>query len=217
MSDSNSSHPTMPSTRSLDSPRKLALLIGINAYPQFPLKGCLTDVSFQRELLVHRYGFHSDDVLCLQDEQATRQGILTAFEEHLINQAKPGDIVVFHFSGHGSRVLDPDPVPEWVVDGIGFNGTIVPYDRTIDHFPHVRDTMGKTLFLLLSALQTESVTMVLDCCYSGWALRGNCQVRSLESRLGNHLAEVSAAEFAYQEQWLSLGQTHTFLHSLRKG
>ncbi len=203
MSHSNSSQSTMPPTRSLDSPRKLALLIGINAYPQFPLKGCLTDVSLQRELLVHRYGFHSDDVLCLQDEQATRQGILTAFEDHLINQAKPGDVVVVHFSGHGSRVLDPDPVPEWVENGIGFNGTIVPYDRTIDHSPYVRDIMGKTLFLLLSALQTESVTMVLDCCYSGGTLRGNCQVRSLESRLGNHLAEASAEEVAYQEQWLS--------------
>ncbi len=184
-------------------PRKLALLIGINAYSQMPLRGCLTDVALQRELLVHRFGFHPSDVLCLQDEQATRQGILTAFEEHLIHQAKPGDVVVFHFSGHGSRVVDPDPVADWVEDGIGFNGTLVPYDRTIENSHQVRDIMGKTLFLLLSALQTEAVTMVLDCCFSGGTLRGNYQVRSLESRLGNHFAEVSAEEFAYQEQWLS--------------
>ena len=44
----------------------------------------------------------------MTDKQATRQGILTTFEEHLIKQAKPGDVVVFHFSGHGSQVEDRD-------------------------------------------------------------------------------------------------------------
>lgn len=212
---------TQPATSAADNlaksmSRKLALLIGINAYPQFSLRGCLNDVDLQRELLVHRFGFHPSDVLCLKNEQATRQGILTAFEDHLINQVKPGDVVVFHFSGHGSRVVDPDPVAEWVVDGTGFNGTLVPYDRAIDNSHQVRDIMGKTLFLLMSALQTDFVTMVLDCCFSGGTLRGNYQVRSLESRLGNHLEQASAEEFAYQEQWLSrLGWTPAIWRSRR--
>ncbi len=213
MSDSN---PIQSTYSVMNSPRKLALLIGINAYPKAPLRGCLNDVDLQRELLVHRFGFQPSDVLCLKDEQATRQGILTAFETHLIDQAKPGDVVVFHFSGHGSRVIDPDPVPEWVVDGIGFNGTLVPYDRTLSDDPQVPDIMGKTLFLLMSALRTDNVTMVLDCCHSGGTLRGNYAVRSLDSRLGNDLAAASAEELAYQEQWLArLGWTRDNWRSRR--
>ncbi|MEO0685288.1 MAG: caspase family protein, partial [Cyanobacteria bacterium J06649_11] len=87
------------------NPRKLALLVGINQYSQIPaLKGCLTDVELQRELLIHRFGFQPLDILSLTNKQATREGIENAFLEHLVKQAKPGDVVVFHFSGYGSRV-----------------------------------------------------------------------------------------------------------------
>lgn len=61
------------------SPRKLALLVGINQYPQQPLIGCLTDVELQRELLIHRFGFTKGDILTLTDQQATRQQIEQAF------------------------------------------------------------------------------------------------------------------------------------------
>jgi hypothetical protein len=96
------------------TPRKLALLVGINNYPDkppiTPLRGCVNDVALQRHLLIHRFGFNPKDIYTLTDAQATRQGILEAFEEHLIKQAKPGDVVVYHYSGHGSRVSDPDPI-----------------------------------------------------------------------------------------------------------
>jgi hypothetical protein len=51
--------------------RKLALLIGINQYPQSPtLSGCVTDVELQTELLINRCGFVASDILTLTDEQA---------------------------------------------------------------------------------------------------------------------------------------------------
>lgn len=42
------------------TPRKLALLVGINSYlsPVPSLQGCKNDVLLQRELLVHRFGFN---------------------------------------------------------------------------------------------------------------------------------------------------------------
>lgn len=93
------------------SRRKLALLVGINQYPRgtemrsLPsLQGCVTDVELQRELLIHRFGFHPSDILTLTDSQATRQNIETAFLEHLTEQAAAGDVVLFHFSGCGSRI-----------------------------------------------------------------------------------------------------------------
>lgn len=125
--------------------RKLALLVGVNNYPAgiSSLRGCLNDVEMQYELLVNRYGFNCHDIVRITDDtelKPTRENILTVFEEHLIKQAKPGDIVVFHYSGHGSLVLDPDPIPEFGAN----NGTLIPYDaRTGDA---VNDIMGKTIF-----------------------------------------------------------------------
>ena len=161
--------------------RKLALLVGINEYSTQPLEGCLNDIELQRNLLIHRFKFNPKDILVLTDTKATRQGILTAFEEHLIKQAKPGDVVVYHYSGHGSRIFDPNPI--FVEPGKeGMNGTFVPVDGKLPAgYPEVggtvQDIMGHTLFLLMSALKTENVTVVLDSCFSGGATRES-RVRS---------------------------------------
>ena len=47
-----------------NTPRKLALLVGVNSYPPGirSLQGCLADVEMQYELLVHRFGLHLDIV-----------------------------------------------------------------------------------------------------------------------------------------------------------
>lgn len=39
----------------------------------------------QRELLIHRFGFHSNDIVTLTDADASRRNILEHFEEFLIN------------------------------------------------------------------------------------------------------------------------------------
>lgn len=181
--------------------RKLALLVGINEYSgNIPrLSGCVNDVLMQQELLTYRYGFNRQDILTLTDKQATRENILTAFEEHLIKQAKPGDVVVFHFSGHGSQVQNPDgDSPD------GLNSTLVPIDGDFPlGYPHmggpVEHIMGHTLFLLMSALQTENVTVVLDSCHSGGGTRGIFRVRAID---GGSLLEPSPKELNYQRQWL---------------
>ena len=185
------------------TPRKLPLLVGINNYASQPLEGCLNDVDLQRNLLIYRFGFNPKDILVLPDTNATRQGILTAFEEHLIKQAKPGDVVVYHYSGHGSRIFDPNPI---VVEPgqEGLNGTFVPVDSNLpEGYPDVggsvQDIMGHTLFLLMSALKSENVTVVLDSCFSGGATRKE----RIRSRNGGKNVLVSSDEKSYQEQWLS--------------
>lgn len=193
-----------------ETPRKLALLVGINQYTASQrlgdLEGCVTDVELQEKLLIHRFGFSDRNILKLTsdaspDRQPTRQNILTAFEEHLIKQAKPGDVVVFHFSGHGSRLTELDSLQTCRDDN--FNSTLVPADSGKDGW--VGDIMGRTLFLLMSALQTENVTGVLDSCYSGGGTRGNFRVRSVA---GNGL-QPSAEELAYQKRWMEQLQLST--------
>ena len=86
------------------NPRKLALLVGIDQYGANipPLHGCLTDVELQKDLLRYRFGFQDADIVTLTGQKASREAIEAAFLEHLIAQAKAGDVVIFHFSGYGS-------------------------------------------------------------------------------------------------------------------
>lgn len=183
-----------------ETPRKRALLVGVNTYPNSSrftsLKGCTTDVQLQRELLVHRFGFHPDDILILSDDAQllpTRDNILTAFEEHLIKPCRAGDVVVFHFSGHGSRVIEANSP-----DGDNINATLVPMDAEQDT-ESVNDIMGRTLFLLTSALATEQFCGVLDSCYAGGGTRGNVRVRSAWD---GQVYQIGSEERDYQTRWL---------------
>ena len=186
--------------------RKRALLVGINQYPASALftnlKGCVTDVDLQRELLIHRFGFHADDIVTLKDAEASRSNILQYFEEFLINPCQEDDVIVFHYSGHGRRIADPDnhiPIEDDRIDPL--NSTLVPSDDgAIGDGRTVSDIMGRTLFLLTSALKTENVTMVIDSCYAGGGIRGNTRVRSAGEFFD---LQPSAEELEYQERWLS--------------
>ncbi|NJR67120.1 MAG: hypothetical protein HC772_20290 [Leptolyngbyaceae cyanobacterium CRU_2_3] len=200
--------------------RKLALLVGINHYQGGirNLNGCLTDVDLQKYLLIHRFGFDPKNILEITNrtlDQPTRENILTAFREHLIKQAKPNDVVVFHYSGHGALVRDPNPIRDENYDVNNnevcqnsicqFNGTIVPMDASAisetDSEIVVPDIMGRTLFLLMSAIQTENLTVILDSCHSGAGTRGNVVVRAADRATRYEQSAIpSPAELEYQEQ-----------------
>ena len=153
--------------------RKLALLIGINQYPQSPaLGGCVTDVELQTELLINRCGFAASDILTLTDEQASRKFIENAFLDHLGKQAKSGDVVIFHFSGYGTRVnLGNAEIPDLLnKSGIyrteTFQNAIVPVDENnLVGTKSVNYLLEKTLLLLLRSLPTNQVTAILDTSY----------------------------------------------------
>ncbi|MBD1847605.1 caspase family protein [Cyanobacteria bacterium FACHB-63] len=198
-----------------DTPRKRALLVGINQYTGttkgewLPLKGAVNDVELQRELLSLRFGFK--DIQVLTDKAATREAILKTFNDFLVEGAKPGDVIVFHFSGHGSNVIDPNKVHE---DGL--NGTLVPYDNGLPFgYPNVggvvNDITAGTIFLLMAALKQKgvtNVTVVLDSCYAGAGVRGNLIVRSRPGHFelrGNGRSsklEMSPEELQEQQRWL---------------
>jgi hypothetical protein len=188
--------------------RKLALLVGINQYPDTmfhrtatrgsALAGCVTDVELQRELLIHRFGFSDRDILTLTDRQATRRAIESAFLEHLTEQARPGDVVVFHFSGYGSRVQlggTADAVQSSLVPADGVLAS--DNDEGI-----VNDLLEETLLLLLRSLATDRVTTILDTSYlyPGSSLQGNLRLRA---RPKPSLGKPSPEELAFQDQLLS--------------
>jgi hypothetical protein len=183
--------------------RKLALLIGINQYPEqacdctlthgMALSGCLTDVELQRELLIHRFGFQPGDILTLTDQQATRQNIEEAFLSHLTDQARAGDVVVFHFSGLGSRI-------HWEAEQ-ELHHSLVPVDGLLPTLesPVINDVLEETLGLLLRSLPTEQITTILDTGYAdlGRTFQGNLRIRS---RPNAPMGQPHAAELALQDR-----------------
>jgi Caspase domain len=175
------------------------MTLTINQYddPQIStLQGCITDVEMQYNLLRYRYGFPPENIRVLTNttrEKPTRTNILRAFEEHLIAQVKPGDIAVFHYSGHGGLMEDPTPIDPQSTT----NGTLVPMDSRLNNR---NDIMGRSIFLLSKQIQTDAFTMVLDSCHSGGGTRGNSTVRALRMGRSNEpIAKPSPAELQYQE------------------
>jgi hypothetical protein len=154
--------------------RKLALLVGINQYQKgLSLSGCLTDVELQKELLIHRFGFQSSDILTLTDEDATRNSIETAFKEHLTQQLKADDVAVFHFSGYGTRIKSGI-----FIDTVQ-NALVPAYDPLLRHKGEIVNyILAETVELLLRSLPTNRVTAVLDTSFHapsslpiGWQIR----------------------------------------------
>ena len=90
-----------------------ALLIGVSGYPSFAperrLKGPPQDVVGLRDALLHR-GVSPRRIRLLADGVAdagspTRAAIFAALDA-LAREARPGDVVFVHFTGHGSRQPD---------------------------------------------------------------------------------------------------------------
>lgn len=142
--------------------KKFALLVGINQYSHHEscpeLMGCINDLALQRQLLIHRFGFEPDNIVTLQNKQATRSGFQTAFIEHLLAQVTAEDTVFFHFSGYGSTVQ--------ATADAEMQRSLVLYDScATSKSIAITDWPEATLLLLLRALPTERIVSVLDTGY----------------------------------------------------
>jgi hypothetical protein len=87
------------------TPKKFALVIGIDKYEISPLLGCVKDAERFRDALINYSGFRQENIEMLTDEAATYKAILQTIVRHY-QKAQPGDLFVFYFSGHGT--LFPD-------------------------------------------------------------------------------------------------------------
>lgn len=125
-----------------------ALVVGINTYPDNPLRNCVNDAEEIAGVLeMPEYGFK---VTTLLDQNATRRTMLSELQS--LFSGTP-DFVVFYFAGHGIvnefstflATIDTDPIDV---------GVDLDFLRRLANSRLAEDTTG---------------IILLDCCHSGTA------------------------------------------------
>ncbi|XP_020580406.1 metacaspase-9 [Phalaenopsis equestris] len=146
----------------MENKRRLATLVGCNyASTRNELRGCINDVKAMRDLLVHRLGFNAKDIVILTDEVGaevlpTGANIRQALRR-MIDQAESGDILLFHYSGHGTLI---PPAKQQHGRPRHRDEAIVPSD-----FNLITDVDFRELVDRLPDRAT--FTMISDSCHSG--------------------------------------------------
>jgi uncharacterized caspase-like protein len=138
---------------------KKALLIGINRYqiPGSDLRGCVNDVKNLAAALEEFYGFRKADIETLTDLAATKKAMQTAIRK-LVKEGKKGDVLVLHYSGHGSNVPDKNGDEADKRDEI-----LCPTDLDWKA-PLLDDWLRRTLNRTRAGV---SLSVIMDCCHSG--------------------------------------------------
>ncbi|KAJ3100956.1 Ca(2+)-dependent cysteine protease [Phlyctochytrium bullatum] len=145
-----------------------AVLIGINYFnTKVELKGCIEDVKQIKKLLVSKLNYEDspDSIRILTDDAKdpkslpTRKNIVEAIA-WLRRDVRPGDVLYFHFSGHGNQQVSSDSYEN-------LDETLVPVDfktagEIVDNELNDRLVRGLPAGLRM--------TCVFDCCHSGTIL-----------------------------------------------
>ncbi|KAJ4827450.1 hypothetical protein Tsubulata_032969 [Turnera subulata] len=148
--------------------RKRAVLCGVSYFGKsYKVKGSINDVNCMKYFLVERLGFPIESVLMLTENEPnpsmipTKENIRRALR-WLVQGCQPGDSLLFHFSGHGSRQKDYNNDE---VDG--FDETLCPVDFETEGMI-IDDEINRTIVNPLP----PGVTLhaIIDSCYSATVL-----------------------------------------------
>ncbi|CAI0446005.1 unnamed protein product [Linum tenue] len=137
--------------------RKRAVICGISyRYSRHELKGCINDAKCMRYLLINKFSFPPDSILMLTEEETDPYRIPTKHNLRmalywLVQGCQPGDSLLFHYSGHGSRQRN-------------YNGDEVDgYDETL--CPLDFETQG-----MIVDDEINATIAIIDACHSGTVL-----------------------------------------------
>jgi hypothetical protein len=205
------------------SQSKKAFIVTIGDYPA---QNGWSDLSSSKDKeivmdLLLSQGFDASSIVSLTDQNATYSGFKTAVTSFIASLQK-GDVIYFHFSGHGQQVMDvsskdfktefldqdePDGWDEALVlynapmkwtDGYKFEEHLV--DDQINHyFNSIREKIGGTGQLIA----------VFDACHSGtisrgendWVVRGTNKVCAPENYNPTLVSnDKSNSDFAFENK-----------------
>jgi hypothetical protein len=138
--------------------RKRALCVGIDAYQgSARLYGCVNDAKLWQRTL-QTLGFEVD---LLEDHKAKRDSILAALEG-LLRSSRAGDVVVFQYAGHGTKLPDLNG-DELGGDTPNTDEALCPIDFADGAFL-IDDDLAELFALVPDGV---NVTCFMDCCHSG--------------------------------------------------
>ncbi|MCC3778199.1 caspase family protein [Streptomyces sp. UNOB3_S3] len=143
-----------------------ALLIGAQT---FGLSGVHSDVQLMERVL-HDRGFQ--DIRTRLDGDARYHAIIESFDE-LVRETRPGDGVVLYYSGHGSFQDHPDAVERSRACLSPYVHYLVPVDLEESTPDDFRGLLVEELTAVVHRMTsiTPNVTVILDCCHAGGAVR----------------------------------------------
>lgn len=148
--------------------KRKALIVGIDKYliPGANLSGCVNDAKDMANTLLI-LGFPPTQIKILTNEKATKARIIKGLE-WLVKDAKPGDVLVYYHSGHGSQKTDLDADEG---EGDNIDEMVIPHDFDwSDESTHLIDD---DFYKALTGKTPEGVRAeaIFDTCYSGTGTR----------------------------------------------
>jgi len=150
---------------------KRAVLIGINYTGQDgELRGCQNDVNNMVNYIKDVHGFEDENITLLMDDgeniNPTKDNIMEAFKT-LVKEAKKGDALFVHYSGHGVSLPDDNGDEE-----DGMDEALAPVDYASHSSFEEGMIRDDDLFKTLVGSLKGGITMtcVMDCCHSGTVL-----------------------------------------------
>ncbi|KAK0475372.1 peptidase C14, caspase domain-containing protein, partial [Armillaria novae-zelandiae] len=155
-----------------------AVLIGINAYATYPLRGCVPDVQLMEKYLTEDLGVPVDRIQLLvgsEEHQSlgdptcpSRAHIVGTLLSLITNaEITYDDNIIIYYSGHGSY-YPPHTEEDSETDYIE---THSPIDRDTlgddgNHVPDISDREFNTILFLISRAKGHRITVILDCCHA---------------------------------------------------
>ncbi|KAK0219283.1 hypothetical protein EDD85DRAFT_754269, partial [Armillaria nabsnona] len=152
-----------------------AVLIGINDYTSYPLRGCVSDVQLMESYLTEDLGMPRDRIQLLlgSKEHLSPEDPLYPSRVHIVGTLLSlitnsnivyGDNIIIYYSGHGSYYpyhTEEDDEPEYIE-------TLCPIDRDTPGedgkpVPDISDRELNTILSLISRAKGHCITVILDC------------------------------------------------------
>ncbi|KAI3498407.1 hypothetical protein L1887_34182 [Cichorium endivia] len=148
--------------------RKRAVIVGVSyKNTSHELKGCINDAKCMKYLLINKFQFPEASIYMLTEEETEPSRIPTARNMRkalswLVEGCQPGDSLVFHFSGHGSRQRNHNG------DELdGYDETLCPLDFETEGMI-IDDEINATIVRPLPL--GVKLHAIIDSCHSGTVL-----------------------------------------------
>ncbi len=159
---------------------RVALLLTINDYPghSSDLPAVEADAELMRRTLKTSFGWQANEIVSIQNEYLTRTNLLELVD-WLQSGDEPLEQLLIYYSGHGTR-LD-SVLNEAELDG--YDDALVLYDSLL---------IDDEINILANSGVAEVVSLIIDSCHSGTALRG-ATAKSLTAKSAFRFATVPSA------------------------